>query len=71
MSAGGLPMPCIHLRQLFQLCEDYQIKLGGTEVVHFVCEQCGMQEVCPDMLMDEYDARHPDESPADKEQPQS
>jgi hypothetical protein len=27
-------------------------------MIHFVCEQCGAQEACPDMLMDEYDERH-------------
>jgi hypothetical protein len=25
-----------------------------------VCTQCGEQEVCPSMLTDEYDARHPE-----------
>jgi hypothetical protein len=64
-------MPCVHLRHLFQLCEDYQIKLGGTEVVHFACEQCGVQEVCPDMLMDEYDARHQEEKPKEEQQTQA
>jgi hypothetical protein len=50
-------MSCVHLRQLIQLCEEHQLKVGGSDVIHFVCEQCGQQEVCPDMLVDEYDAR--------------
>ena len=50
-------MPCVHLRQLIQLCEDNQIKVGGADIIHFVCEQCGQQEVCPDIMLDEYDAR--------------
>ena len=50
-------MPCVHLHQLIKLCEDHQLKLGGSDVIQLVCEQCGQQEVCPDMLMDEYDAR--------------
>ena len=59
-------MPCVHLRQLIQLCEDNQIKVGGADMIHFVCEQCGIQEVCPDMMLDEYDARtgsDPQEAP--------
>ena len=50
-------MPCVHLKQLIQLCEEHQLKVGGSDVVHFVCEQCGQQEVCPDIMVDEYDAR--------------
>ncbi len=63
-------MPCVHLRQLIQLCEDHRLKLGGPEVIHLVCHQCGQQEVCPDMLMDEYDARQEKvESAADVDPP--
>lgn len=50
-------MPCVHLKQLFQLCEEHQLKIGGADLIHIVCEQCGVQEVCPSMLTDEYDAR--------------
>ncbi len=50
-------MPCVHLRQLIQLCEQHQLKMGGSDVIQLVCEQCGQQEVCPDILMDEYDHR--------------
>lgn len=57
-------MPCVHLRQLIQLCEDNQIKVGGSDVIHLVCEQCGQQEVCPDMMLDEYDARVADRESA-------
>lgn len=60
-------MPCVHLRQLIQLCEDHQIKVGGADVIHLVCNECGQQEVCPDMLMDEYDRRDPAEGPSENE----
>ena len=53
-------MVCVHLKQLYQLCQDQQLKLSGTDLVHVVCKQCGIQEVCPSILMDEYDATHPD-----------
>jgi hypothetical protein len=60
-------MACVHLRQLIQLCEDHQLKVGGADMIHFVCEQCGVQEECPHMLMDEYDRRREGEKvPNDK-----
>jgi hypothetical protein len=62
-------MPCVHLRQLIQLCEDHQLKVGGADMIHFVCEQCGVQEACPDMLMDEYDQRHVEEEIPAEETP--
>ena len=58
-------MPCVHLKQLIQLCEEHQLKVGGSDVVHFVCEQCGQQEVCPDVMIDEYDARSGESASAD------
>ena len=60
-------MPCVHLRQLIQLCEEHQLKVGGSDVVHFVCEQCGQQEVCPDMMIDEYDARTGEDNTAERD----
>ncbi len=55
-------MVCVHLKQLYQLCQDQQLKLSGTDLVRIVCKQCGVQDVCPSVLMDEYDATHPDEA---------
>jgi hypothetical protein len=52
-------MACHHLQQIFQLCADNQIKVGGTDLVRFVCQECGEQEVCPSVLMEEYDSRQP------------
>lgn len=50
-------MTCVHLKQLFQLCHDHQLRLRGPDLIHIVCDQCGEQEVCPSVLSDEYDAR--------------
>ena len=65
-------MACVHLRQLFKLCQEHDIKLGGSDLIHVVCNQCGEQEVCPATLTDEYDAkmsRHTrDKATADKRQ---
>jgi hypothetical protein len=52
-------MTCIHLRKLYQLCQQEGLRLEGSGLIHVVCEQCGEQEVCPSVLLDEYEARHP------------
>jgi hypothetical protein len=49
-------MTCVHLQQLFKLCQDQKLKLGGSDLIRVVCHQCGLQEVCPSTLMDEFDA---------------
>jgi hypothetical protein len=51
-------MTCVHLQQLYRLCQDHDLKLGSSDLIHIVCNQCGVQDVCPSMLTDEYDARH-------------
>ena len=51
-------MTCIHLRKLYQLCQEEGLKLGGSDLIRIVCEQCGVQDACPAVLIDEYDARH-------------
>ncbi len=52
-------MTCVHLQQLYKLCQQYDLKLGGSDLIHIVCRQCGAHDVCPSTLMDEYDAREP------------
>jgi len=56
-------MTCIHLRQLYQLCEDNKLKIGGSDLIRIVCTQCGEQEVCPSVLSDEYESKHSDPPP--------
>lgn len=50
-------MVCVHLKELYQLCQDHNLRLSGSDLVHVVCKQCGLQEVCPSTLMDEYDSQ--------------
>lgn len=54
-------MTCTHLRELFQLCEKHDMKIAGSDLVRIVCNECGVQEVCPSTLTDEYDLKHPAE----------
>ena len=59
-------MTCVHLQQLYRLCQEHDLKLGGSDLIHIVCNQCGEQEVCPSTLTDEYDAKQP--KPAKEQQ---
>jgi hypothetical protein len=58
-------MTCTHLHDLYQLCRDHQLKIAGSDLIRFVCEKCGEQEVCPSMLLDEYEAHEQETPPAD------
>jgi predicted RNA-binding Zn-ribbon protein involved in translation (DUF1610 family) len=51
-------MACVHLKQLYQLCDQHGLKISSSDLVRMVCPTCGVQEVCPDMMLDEYDAKH-------------
>ncbi len=46
-------MTCAHLRKLYELCRNHELRLGGTDLIHIVCHECGEKEVCPSGLMDE------------------
>jgi len=48
-------MICVHVKKLYQLCEQEGLKLSSSDLVHIVCKECGVKEVCPSMLSDEYD----------------
>jgi len=53
-------MTCVHLRQLFELCDENELRFSSSDLVHIVCKQCQRQEVCPSVLLDEYKSRHPE-----------
>ena len=57
-------MVCNHLKELYELCESHQLRLSGSDLIRIVCKTCNEHEVCPSMLMDEYDARFKNESEA-------
>lgn len=50
-------MICNHLKKLYQLCEDNQLRLASSDLIRVVCRQCDEEETCPSMLMDQYDAQ--------------
>ena len=53
-------MTCTHLRQLFELCDENELRFSSSDLVHIVCKQCEREEVCPAVLLDEYETQHPD-----------
>jgi len=56
-------MVCTHLRQLYDLCEKNQLRLGSSDLIRVVCKQCNQEETCPSVLMDEYDSPYREDRP--------
>jgi RNase P subunit RPR2 len=56
-------MTCKHLKDLYEICQTHRLRLSSTDLIRIVCPQCGIEEVCPSVLMEEYEARHHDEAP--------
>ena len=50
-------MTCVHLKELYQLCQENNLRFSGSDFVHIVRRECGEQEVCPSVLTDEYEAK--------------
>ncbi|MCA9119475.1 MAG: hypothetical protein H6822_05450 [Planctomycetaceae bacterium] len=50
-------MTCVHLKKLYKFCQEENVKIGGTDLVRIVCEQCGVQDECPSMLMEQLEAK--------------
>ncbi len=63
-------MTCKHLKDLFEICQRHQLRLSSTDLIRIVCPSCGVEEECPSVLFEEYDAKHPREKPAEPPPPQ-
>jgi hypothetical protein len=59
-------MVCVHLRELYDLCEKNQLRLGGSDLIRIVCQQCNQEETCPSVLFEDYERTH-DEQPSTNE----
>ncbi len=51
-------MTCHHLKELFDICQSHNLRLSSTDLIRIVCPSCGVEEVCPSVLCDEYETRH-------------
>ncbi len=45
-------MPCVHLKELYELCEKHELRLASPDAIRIVCRQCEEQDVCPSSLTD-------------------
>jgi hypothetical protein len=54
-------MTCKHLKELYDICQTHQLKLSSSDLIRIVCPQCGIEEVCPSVLEEEYETRHHEE----------
>ncbi len=48
---------CEHLKELFEVCEHNQIRLGSSDLIRIVCTQCQREETCPSALLTEIEQR--------------
>ncbi len=62
-------MPCEHLHELFETCRRNNLRLSSSDLIRIVCPHCGVEEVCPSVLCDEYDARHEQPAPGSDSPP--
>jgi len=58
-------MTCKHLTELYEMCRQNNLKLSSTDLIRIVCPECGVEEVCPSVLCEQYEARHPEVDGAD------
>ena len=56
-------MVCTHLRELYDLCEKYRLRFGGSDLIRLFCKQCNHEETCPSVLMDEYESAYREDHP--------
>jgi len=45
-------MACVHLKKLYQLCQEEGLRISGSDLIHFACDQCNVKEVCPSTLVE-------------------
>lgn len=62
-------MTCVHLRKLYELCDENQLEFSSSDLVRIVCKQCEREEVCPSALIgdDISDQPQSESKPANQE----
>jgi hypothetical protein len=61
-------MTCKHLKDLYAICQQHQLKLSSTDLIRIVCPSCGVEEECPSVLCSEYELRHHDAEASERRQ---
>ena len=53
-------MTCVHLRKLYELCDENQLEFSSSDLVRIVCKQCEREEVCPSALIGDQISEEPE-----------
>jgi len=53
-------MTCVHLKKLYEICDENQLQFSSSDLVRIVCRQCEQEEVCPSVLVSNYESQHPE-----------
>ena len=48
-------MTCHHLRKLYEVCDQNNLRFSSSDLLHIVCKECDREEVCPSMLMGDFE----------------
>ena len=48
-------MICTQMHEVYALCRDFDVKIGRSDLLRIVCDQCSSKEVCPAALIDEFE----------------
>jgi hypothetical protein len=51
-------MSCKHLQELYEVCRVHNLMLSSTDLIRIVCPICRIEEQCPSVLCEQYDAKH-------------
>jgi len=43
-------MVCNHLKELYQLCQQHNLRFSGSDMIRIVCKECDAEETCPSLL---------------------
>ncbi len=62
-------MPCKHLKELYAICRSHNLKLSSSDLIRIVCRECGIEEVCPSVLCEQYEAKHGEKTDEPAEEP--
>jgi hypothetical protein len=62
-------MSCKHLKELYAICRSQNLKLSSSDLIRVVCKECGIEEVCPSVLCEQYEAKHGEKTDARAEEP--
>ena len=46
-------MICMQVQEVYTLCRDFDVKIGSSDLLRLVCDQCTSQEVCPATLIEQ------------------